>query len=252
MTSSSTFSIYQVNSCESTNEDIKILAKQEAFKPILLISDEQTKGKGQRDNTWLSPMDGGWYFSFYLPNLQITLNEVQKINWVVSTQLVFFLKEWGVKNPQIKWPNDIFTANGKLGGILIENQTTHNTIKSSIVGVGLNVENIKIENSWKGTTCLKNEINSSTIILKDKVTNIHKIASSVLEQLSKPLLNLEVLRQKVIKYSFGINRYFIFEYNNNQMKARVCDISTSGNLILENEGRQIAASSGTLKWIDEV
>lgn len=252
MNSTPPFSIYDVTSCGSTNEYIKDLIKIQPSKPTLLISNEQTSGKGQRENSWISPKGAGWYFSIYLPNLSIPLHEVHRINWVVTTEIIQTLLGAGVKHAQIKWPNDIYTPNGKLGGVLIENQTSSNSIKSTIIGIGINTGNIEVEKSWKGVTNLRHELGSKIGLLQFKTNHLHTIALNIYYNLTKPLLNLEVLRQKVLKYSFGLQRYFIFDYEHQKIKAKVIDIDKTGKLLLEGENGVFAAASGSLKWINEI
>ena len=59
------------------------------------------------------------------------------------------------KDLSVKWPNDILSANKKIGGILIENTVKGKKINNSIIGIGLNVNQEKFPDSLKNVTSLK-------------------------------------------------------------------------------------------------
>ena len=144
MQNSDDFRILEVDTCESTQSLLSAHAIENAELHAIAISNEQTAGKGQRGNSWVSPKGKGWYFSIYLPHLQIPIFQVQLINWVVSLKLIQALNKIGI-DVKAKWPNDIYTLKGKLAGVLIENQISNRQIKSVIIGIGINTEPVEVE-----------------------------------------------------------------------------------------------------------
>jgi BirA family biotin operon repressor/biotin-[acetyl-CoA-carboxylase] ligase len=66
---------------------------------------------------------------------------------VVSLALIYFLEKMGFA-AHIKWPNDIYMGGAKAGGILIENQLRGNQFRFSVIGVGLNVNQLSFGNKW--------------------------------------------------------------------------------------------------------
>ncbi len=137
--------------CRSTNESLADLIK-DSDTPILegslLYTTHQTAGKGQRGNTWEAEKGKNLTFSILLtPNFLFPKQQFQ-ISVMVAVGLQNALAQLlPNKTVQIKWPNDILVNEAKIAGILIENTVTHLKINSSIVGIGINVnqENFPVE-----------------------------------------------------------------------------------------------------------
>ena len=99
------------------------------------ISDMQIHGRGRRGNHWLSPSTGNVYFSLCWCFEKIT-EYWSLLGLVVGIATVQALKEVGLTGQGIKWPNDIFWQQKKLGGILLETVDQSGKI---IIGIGLNI-----------------------------------------------------------------------------------------------------------------
>ena len=106
-----------LDSSTSTMEDIKIYLENKN-KNLILIADNQSKGRGRRGNTWISPK-GNLYCSIALKNT-IPLNEYFFFSILTSVSIKMALEKLGASEIKFKWPNDIFFKNEKLGGIIIE------------------------------------------------------------------------------------------------------------------------------------
>ena len=137
--------------CRSTNESLSDLIKDSnnsILEGSLLYTTHQTAGKGQRGNTWEAEKGKNLTFSILLtPNFLLPKQQFQ-ISVMVAVGLQNVLAQLlPNKTVQIKWPNDILVNEAKIAGILIENTVTHQKINSSIVGIGVNVnqENFPID-----------------------------------------------------------------------------------------------------------
>ena len=123
----------------STNDYAVDLAKSE--KPVegtVIMADYQTKGKGQKDTYWISEKGSNLTFSILLyPSFLVPASNFF-LSMVLSLGIVDMLLSYNIVT-KIKWPNDIFTSNGKIAGILIENAIQNDKIKYSVLGTGLNV-----------------------------------------------------------------------------------------------------------------
>lgn len=128
----------------STNDDVREIA-QKGIQQVLVSSRVQTQGRGQRQRQWISP-EGNIYLSTLLSTdiaidgrlaLEIALNILQ----IPSLQSL---------NIQVKWPNDLYSPQGKWGGILVEpiNQ------KQAIIGVGINLSPIQNDEIDQAVTSL--------------------------------------------------------------------------------------------------
>ena len=129
--------ILRFDSIDSTNLEAIRHAKAGAPEGLCVVAREQTRGRGRLDRAWESPKDAGLYLSAIL-RPQIAIEQ-----WALITLMAALavgdalLKSCGLR-VDIKWPNDIFVHNRKLGGILAEAIETDRG-PAAIVGIGINL-----------------------------------------------------------------------------------------------------------------
>lgn len=122
----------------STNQTLWELISNGAKPGSVVIAIEQTKGRGQRGHQWYSPR-GGLYLSIALaPNIPVSESFQLTIRtaWGIAT----ILNALGIP-VQLKWLNDLWLNDRKLGGILTETKINQGIITSAVVGVGINWTN---------------------------------------------------------------------------------------------------------------
>ncbi len=129
--------IIWLDSIDSTNEEAKRHIS-DIDNLSVLSAYEQTEGRGQRGNTWTSTPGENLMFSIVLKNPKISARDQFSINEITSLSVVDFLSQHGI-SARIKWPNDIYVGSKKICGILIENSLRGSDISSSIIGIGLNI-----------------------------------------------------------------------------------------------------------------
>jgi len=125
--------------CHSTNDHLAHLAR-ESKEPegSTLYTDQQTDGKGQRGNVWVSEQGKNILLSILLRPKFLALQRQHYLNLITGLALIDVLNQH-MSNVSLKWPNDVYVGDKKIAGILIENNSRGNAIESSIIGVGLNV-----------------------------------------------------------------------------------------------------------------
>lgn len=125
----------------STNDYLKELLSN--IKPLpeatAIMANHQSHGKGQRGNSFLSSPGEMLMISFVLYPTNLSTSRSFNLNMLVCLGIQQWASEW-LRGVQIKWPNDIYVNNRKLGGVLIENQLSGNRIRSSVIGVGINIK----------------------------------------------------------------------------------------------------------------
>ena len=131
-------------SVDSTNEEVRRRIS-EIDNLSVLSAYEQTSGRGQRGNTWTSNAGENLLFSVVLkfsPEYSglggLDARDQFVLNEIAALSVVDFLRSHGI-HAQIKWPNDIYVDSRKICGILIENSLRGNRLSSSIIGIGLNI-----------------------------------------------------------------------------------------------------------------
>ncbi len=109
-----------------------------AIPPLCVWADYQTAGRGQGTNHWEGERGKNLLFSLLFRPDKIAANQQFRISMAISLAICEALGQH-VGDLCIKWPNDIYWRDGKIGGILIENTLTGRYIKDCIIGVGLNI-----------------------------------------------------------------------------------------------------------------
>ena len=139
--------IIWVESTESTNSELRRRIG-ELDNLSVIAAREQTAGRGQGDHSWFSSPATNLTFSILFrfgEGFPVTLGSSDAVLVTQITTLAIrdHLLSRGIGS-RIKWPNDIWTGDRKICGILIENSSMGGMVTSSIVGIGLNVN----ETGW--------------------------------------------------------------------------------------------------------
>lgn len=120
-------------------EEYKKNKSKKDFKKIngsLIISETQTKGRGRLDRNWFSPEGGLWFTILLVSNLD--LKDLKNITLISALSVAEALETYPKIRIKIKWPNDLYYKELKIGGILVETESIKN--KNFLVcGFGLNV-----------------------------------------------------------------------------------------------------------------
>ncbi|MBL0702041.1 MAG: biotin--[acetyl-CoA-carboxylase] ligase, partial [Desulfosarcina sp.] len=123
---------------ESTNLTAKRLAVDGALEGTVVITEEQTMGRGRLNRKWLSPPERNILFSIIF-RPKFLFSQLFSLTMLTSLSIVKAIEKITGLNPMIKWPNDIYLGRLKAGGILTEFNGEHDQINFVVVGVGLNV-----------------------------------------------------------------------------------------------------------------
>jgi BirA family transcriptional regulator, biotin operon repressor / biotin---[acetyl-CoA-carboxylase] ligase len=143
-----------VPECHSTNTLALQLSQQPGFADgSVVITSNQTAGRGQRGNIWVVQPGVNLTFSIILKPSFLAVKEQFWLTMVTSLAIRDFLQSRVAESIFIKWPNDILVRDKKICGILIENQIQSAQIHSSIIGIGLNIN--QVEFSVHNATSLK-------------------------------------------------------------------------------------------------
>ena len=127
--------IYHLDITASTNDD----ARDEKYREGDVVwADFQTAGRGQRGHVWHSCKGENLTFSVVLEPTFVAIAEQFAVSEVVALSLVDMLSEYGIE-AKIKWTNDIYVGDKKLVGILIEHSLSATSLRRTIVGIGINV-----------------------------------------------------------------------------------------------------------------
>jgi BirA family biotin operon repressor/biotin-[acetyl-CoA-carboxylase] ligase len=228
-----TYKIINLHECESTNEEAKKWIKELIEPAGLVISSKiQSAGKGMANNKWISE-DGKNLLCSIVIKPNISLKKAFILNCLSCLAIQQVLIKYGIINSKIKWPNDILVNENKIAGILIENIVYDNHIKYSILGIGLNVNQIQFNN-------IDLNRSASSILLE---TNIENKVSIILNELLSHIdsfynlisTNSIKIFQNYINQLYLMDRPSLFEVNNKELLLTIRGIGNDGSLITEDE-----------------
>ncbi len=115
-------------------------------------ADVQTSGKGQRGRVWQSSAGQNILASYVFYPYFLRSDEQFNLVKSVSLALKDLLDKYIIDEVTIKWPNDIYVNNSKIAGILIESTMKGNFMNSSVIGIGLNVNQREFDILSKATS----------------------------------------------------------------------------------------------------
>jgi BirA family biotin operon repressor/biotin-[acetyl-CoA-carboxylase] ligase len=128
-----------LNEIDSTNNYAnKLILSDTAEEGTVVLARYQACGKGQMGNSWESEVGKNLLMSIIKYPKFLPASDQFLISKVVSLAITDLLQD-EIDNCSIKWPNDIYIGDKKLAGILIENSVKGSNLFSSIIGIGLNV-----------------------------------------------------------------------------------------------------------------
>jgi BirA family biotin operon repressor/biotin-[acetyl-CoA-carboxylase] ligase len=122
---------------DSTNKYIRDRAEQSDYSASVVFAERQTSGRGRRGKTWVSPFAANIYMSI-LWEFEQGAQALEGLSLGIGVAVRRALAELGLDNVSLKWPNDIYIADKKLGGILLEMIGDPAGQCSVIIGVGIN------------------------------------------------------------------------------------------------------------------
>lgn len=142
----------KVEELSSTNDYASELVRREFVADFTVVmTDFQEKGRGQRGNTWVSAAGQNLLFSVVLHPRQMPIKEQFILSQTVSIALSEVVSLY-CDSVCIKWPNDIYVGDRKIAGILIENSINKKEIETTIIGIGLNVNQLLFEGAPNPTS----------------------------------------------------------------------------------------------------
>lgn len=119
----------------STNNQAKQLAAAGAVDGTVVVSEEQSTGKGRLDRSFFCPKGGLWFSVILRPSF--LPQEAPKCTLLAAVAVAKAMKDFGVP-AGIKWPNDIYCDGLKLTGILTEMSAEMDRINYVVIGIGIN------------------------------------------------------------------------------------------------------------------
>ena len=222
--------IVHFETIDSTNDYAKKVASQ-VSEGTVIISEEQTKGKGRMGRQWNSKSKEGIWMSIILKPKMIPQN-APFITLIAGASIAKALNDLGVETT-IKWPNDIIINNKKIAGILTELSAEIERINYIVLGIGINVKTMEFSQEIS-------EIATSLYKEGHKISRVD-IVRNILEKFEKLYLKYinegskEETLNRCRDYSAIIGKDVYLIKGEEKELVRCLDMNQEGNLVVRTK-----------------
>ncbi len=221
---------------DSTNNFLKSLLSNSEPVPegTVIMAEDQFAGRGQQSAKWLTEPGKNLTFSVFLKPSFLSLHRQFLLNMAISIGLNEALGSFLGEGVFIKWPNDIYYKDKKLGGVLIENTVAGSHLKTSVIGVGINVNQRVFRED------LTEKAISMIQILQKDVSLINLLAE-ICSHIEKTYIQLNsrtyrLLKENYIERLYRYGEIAWFESNGEVFEGVITGVADSGQLYVNREG----------------
>jgi BirA family biotin operon repressor/biotin-[acetyl-CoA-carboxylase] ligase len=237
----------ELESVDSTNSYASSLLKEkQVFEGTVIMAHHQFGGKGQRGHTWQSEKDKNITISILLFPHHLKADQQFVLTQCASLAIVETLKNEVPESNElkIKWPNDILYSGIKMGGILIENSLRGENLSSSIIGIGLNIN----QHSF-------GELSACSL---SGITGKHYVLDTILNSLYAKLESIYLgsksannsIEKEYLRHLFRLNEWATFLFEGKELEACITGIDRPGKLRLTTrEGKQLVCGLQEIAYI---
>ena len=225
--------IINLNATNSTNTYLKNLLKEKQVKDLSCIwALSQTQGRGQQGAKWISEPGKNLTFSVLKKFENLSSEYHFLLNMEVSLAIFRALKKLYIPDLAVKWANDILSSKKKICGILIENTLHKEQISASIIGIGVNVNQVFF-NDLPNVSSLQ-KIMGHPFDLEEVLLLICQELEVSLKSLSPT--RFETMLDEYHTHLFRKDKPSTFEYpNGERFMGYIRGVSHNGQLQVEQE-----------------
>ncbi|MDX1902588.1 MAG: biotin--[acetyl-CoA-carboxylase] ligase [Thermonemataceae bacterium] len=221
-------------SCQSTNTyAFELIQNEDYFDGTVVLTDEQTAGRGQAGNTWEAEAGQNITMSLILCPKFLTVQEQFFLNMAITLAIHDFLLAFVPEKQvlQIKWSNDLLYLKKKIAGVLIQNIISQGYISKSVIGIGININQRSF--IFEGATSLN--------ILTGLMYDLEFLVAKLLEKIEARYWKLkerkfEELRQDYYQNLYAWQEYSPFESENEVWWGKILGVDEWGMLLIERNG----------------
>ncbi|MCI1786045.1 MAG: biotin--[acetyl-CoA-carboxylase] ligase [Bacteroidales bacterium] len=237
-------SIIWLDRTDSTNNEAKRhISDLDNLSVIAAV--HQTAGRGQRGNVWKSAEGQNLTFSMILKFAKKNGTETEgkrlprlavkdqfSISEMTTVSITEYLASAGI-NAKIKWPNDIYVGDKKICGILIENTVSDDDVDSSIVGIGLNMNQVSFPAGLMNPVSMTNITHCTYDIRDSLVKLLHTIMNNLKNLADETGRNGLLEKYKSSMYGINENRHYRDCLKGYEFEGKIKGISDDALLIVE-------------------
>jgi BirA family biotin operon repressor/biotin-[acetyl-CoA-carboxylase] ligase len=224
--------IVELPQVDSTNNYLRSELSKSAplNEGTVILAEHQYAGRGQINNTWEAEPGKNLTFSLLLNPVFLRPDQQFLLNKAISIAINEVLYRIVGQRVKIKWPNDIYVDDLKLGGMLIENIIQGSTWKHAIVGIGLNVNQLVFSENLKNATSLK--------VLLNREYNKRTLLTDLCIAIEQWYQKLKALAFAEIETEYFTRLYrsagdHKFRVKGEEVTGKITDVTQSGLLVVD-------------------
>ena len=247
-----TFALEIKSETGSTNDDAVEAGTRGAAEGTVILAERQTAGRGRRGEAWISPPGVNLLFSLLLRP------EAPAERWTRLPHLAGLAVCRAIEGEfpelppvKLKWPNDVFLADRKVAGILIESRFLPDSSPAVVVGIGLNV-NLQ-------TAQLPEEVRVLATTLRDQVGRLvdrNRLMAAFLAEWatlypSELASDFTKPREDLRRRAWLLGRSLTVVQGDREVLGSAIDLGPEGELILESPTtgkRETIVSADRVRW----
>jgi len=232
----------------STNDQVIALLQSGLPEGTIITTDNQNKGRGQSGNVWYSEAGKNVLFSVVLYPKFLQAQEQFYLTMAMAIAVQQTVKHFiGDTSVQIKWANDILVRGKKISGMLIENQILGNKWQSSVIGIGINVNQAIFDPiiQHKTTSCML-EIQKET-----PLSEWYIVLCEHIEQYYLKLKNhgLGLIRTLYTQNLAGYQEERNYMVNGEVINGIILGVDKQGKLALQQQEKIYYYAIKEIEWI---
>lgn len=232
----------------STNDFAHNLIQIGDFLPegSIIHTNNQTKGKGQGKNQWVSSPNQNLTFSMIYYPKPLPLRYLFALNMISSLAVLEAAKHQNIKNLSVKWPNDILYNDQKIAGILIRNTLSQKSLTASIIGIGLNVNQTIFDKNLPRATSLALATNQQLdrqLIFQHIIDAFERRYTQLL---AGDYINIKTEYLKNL-YRFGLTAKY-YPTQGEPFQGKIIDVLESGHLVITSNGQAYQFATGEISF----
>ncbi|MGZ4085716.1 MAG: biotin--[acetyl-CoA-carboxylase] ligase [Bacteroidia bacterium] len=199
----------------------------------------QSSGRGQQGNTWVAEKGKNLTFSLVIHPNFLAADKQFYLSKITSLAVLGMLTEYlpaSQYDIHIKWPNDVLVTKQKIAGILIESILRGNAAQSSVIGLGINVNQLHFQEHKRKATSLS--------VLLNKEFELKIILELFCKHFEALYLNLKQgkldrINKLYLNNLYRFNEFAQYKAEDKNFRAKLVNVEESGLLVLETEGNEI-------------
>jgi BirA family transcriptional regulator, biotin operon repressor / biotin---[acetyl-CoA-carboxylase] ligase len=221
---------------DSTNNYAMNLVKQGwKSNQTVVWTEEQVSGRGQRGNIWISEAGMNLTFSMIVYPANLPAWQFFYLSMACSLAIEEFVSRY-CRDVSIKWPNDIYIGAKKVAGLLIENTLEQDWIKASVIGTGINLNQVSFPENLPNPVSIRLS-NGRHMDIRQSLEELYLLMTRWLSDL-KGERNRQ-LRDKYVQHLYGSGQVRTYRDSIGSFNAAIEGVEESGELLLRDSSNRL-------------